>query len=233
VLLSALVGAWALRLSFNFARKLGYCVGEEDYRWAELQRLLKRRVGDAALFSFLWQTFNVLFIAAYQNALLMAITLPCLASLEPNTLPLGRLDALAALLFMLSFALETIADEQQWAFQSAKHGQDERSAAARRSSAVAADCRRGFLTRGCFSWSRHPNFFAEQMIWWSVALFGCAARGAAVRATDVAGAALLSLLFQGSTTFTEQISAAKYPAYAEYQRRVSRLLPLPPRLSRK
>jgi steroid 5-alpha reductase family enzyme len=37
------------------------------------------------------------------------------------------------------------------------------------------------------------------------------------------------VLFIGSTVFTESISAAKYPAYAEYQRTTSMLVPLPPR----
>jgi steroid 5-alpha reductase family enzyme len=38
---------------------------------------------------------------------------------------------------------------------------------------------------------------------------------------------LLILLFRGSTAFSEEISAGKYPGYAEYQQRVSRFLPLP------
>ena len=37
---------------------------------------------------------------------------------------------------------------------------------------------------------------------------------------------LLSLLFLGSTTFTEQISSSKYPAYAAYQRRVGMFWPV-------
>ena len=117
LLLSALVGAWALRLSLNFARKKGYCVGEEDYRWAELQREWRRRGTSGVLYAFLWQTFNILFIACYQNMLLLAITLPSLASLEPQARPLGALDALATLLFLLSFALETGADGQQGSFR--------------------------------------------------------------------------------------------------------------------
>jgi steroid 5-alpha reductase family enzyme len=40
---------------------------------------------------------------------------------------------------------------------------------------------------------------------------------------------LLSLLFIGSTIFTESITAAKYPAYANYRRTTSMLVPLPPR----
>ena len=45
----------------------------------------------------------------------------------------------------------------------------------------------------------------------------------------IVGAAVLTALFQGSTTFTEKLTLAKYPAYADYQRRTSRLVPLPPK----
>jgi len=45
----------------------------------------------------------------------------------------------------------------------------------------------------------------------------------------IAGAAILTLLFQGSTTLTERITLRKYPDYADYQRATSRMIPLPPR----
>ena len=48
----------------------------------------------------------------------------------------------------------------------------------------------------------------------------------------ISGAALLTVLFIGSTVFTESISASKYPAYRDYQRTTSMLLPLPPRRGR-
>lgn len=35
----------------------------------------------------------------------------------------------------------------------------------------------------------------------------------------------LVLLFQGSTSLTEEITASKYPEYKEYQLRVNRFLP--------
>jgi len=64
-------------------------------------------------------------------------------------------------------------------------------------------------------------------MWWSVYLFSVAA-GAGWLNLTLAGPVLLTLLFQGSTTMTERVSASKYPGYAAYQRRTSRLLPLPP-----
>lgn len=41
------------------------------------------------------------------------------------------------------------------------------------------------------------------------------------------GPFLLTLLFQGSTWYTERLSAAKYADYKYYQQTTSRLVPLP------
>ena len=43
------------------------------------------------------------------------------------------------------------------------------------------------------------------------------------------GALALTALFQGSTSFTEELSLRKYPSYADYRRTTSRLVPWPPR----
>ena len=45
----------------------------------------------------------------------------------------------------------------------------------------------------------------------------------------IIGAVLLTILFIGSTIFTEAISSSKYPAYTEYKRSTSMIVPLPPR----
>ena len=55
--------------------------------------------------------------------------------------------------------------------------------------------------------------------------------GGAVNWT-IAGPVLLTALFVGSTIFTESISAARYPAYRQYQRTTSMIVPLPPRARR-
>lgn len=80
-------------------------------------------------------------------------------------------------------------------------------------------------------YSRHPNFFAEQSVWWSFFVFGAAALGPdrweSWTNWTLLAPVLLSLLFQGSTPFTESITTKKYPLYKEYQRVTSALLPLP------
>ena len=60
--------------------------------------------------------------------------------------------------------------------------------------------------------------------WWAYYLFSVAVSGAWINWTIV-GTVLLTLLFQGSTSMTENLSVKKYPQYVEYQRSTSRLLP--------
>jgi steroid 5-alpha reductase family enzyme len=206
---AALASVWGVRLTFNFARKGGYAKGGEDYRW----KALRERMHPA-----LFAAFNVVFVSAFQNAILLAITLPSWAGTRPGCAPLGWIDAAAIALFVAFLAMESIADEQQWRFQRDKAAKKARG----------EPIEREFVTTGLFQWSRHPNFFSEQAMWWSFYLFALAGGGGAFHWT-IAGAAVLTCLFQGSTTFTEKLTLAKYPSYAKYQRTTSRLLPLPPR----
>lgn len=119
--------------------------------------------------------------------------------------PLNLLDLLAAALCAGALVFEATADQQQWVFQEAKHA---KLRAGKRLTGAQA---KGFLTTGLWRYSRHPNFFAEQSLWWSMALFAFAAGGGRP-SWALGGAALLSLLFHGSTNMTERITAAKYPA---------------------
>jgi steroid 5-alpha reductase family enzyme len=207
--MAVLAALWGARLTYNFARKGGYRPGSEDYRWP----VLRARLGPR-----LFQVFNATFIASYQNFLLFLIALPAWAAHEHRGTPLGPLDAIAAAGFLVFLAGETVADQQQWRFHVDKQARKARG------EPVADE----FLTTGLFRWSRHPNFFCEQAMWWTVYLFSVAAGAGGLNVT-IAGAVLLTLLFQGSTAFTERLSLQKYPSYAGYQRTTSRLVPLPPR----
>ncbi|WP_133542380.1 DUF1295 domain-containing protein [Microbacterium sp. BK668] len=215
LVMAVLVTAWGVRLTFNFARKGGY-TGMEDYRWAILRARMK---------SWQFQLFNLFFIVLYQNALLVLITLPAYVAWQaPSSFTGG--DAAFSALFVAFLIGETVADQQQWDFHRAKR-------------AAGGHLEPGFVTTGLFRWSRHPNFFFEQAQWWVFYALGATAAvasglgfwGGALNWT-ILGAALLSVLFVGSTIFTESISASKYPAYAEYRRTTSMLIPLPPRRRR-
>jgi steroid 5-alpha reductase family enzyme len=198
-LVAALITAWGVRLTFNFARRGGYAPGGEDYRWAVLRGLLP---------GWRFAVFNAAFIATYQNALLFAITLPMWTiSAHPGSL--GAADAVAAVAFVALLAGETVADEQRWRFHRRNPGG-------------------GVLRTGLFRYSRHPNYFFEIAQWWVVFAFAAIAAGTAWLPT-VAGAVLLTLLFVGSIAFTEWISTKRHPDYAAYRRATSPLIPWFPR----
>ena len=219
-LMAGLVTAWGARLTFNFARKGGYHPKEEDYRWAVVRAWLEK---NDPLHPLGRELFSLLFISLYQLVLIFLFTVPPLeVAWQARGRPLGALDAVLALAFLGLLALETVTDQQQWDFQRAKHAMtpEQRQAAG-------GDFARGFRTTGVFAYSRHMNFFAEFMQWWVFYGFTWAV-GAPWLNWTVAGAFLLTLLFQGSTEMTERLSAAKYPEYVRYQRTTSRLLPLWP-----
>jgi steroid 5-alpha reductase family enzyme len=196
--IAVLVTVWGARLTYNFARKGGY-TGVEDYRWAILR---------GRMTGWQFQLFNLFFIVIYQNAILVLITLAAFTAYE-NQGDFGLLDVAVAALFLLLLLGETVADQQQWVFHKAK-------------AAGAAETR--FLTTGLWKFSRHPNFFFEQAQWWALFIFGAVAAGSLLQWT-VLGPLLLTLLFVGSTVFTESITKSKYPEYADYQATTSPIVP--------
>jgi hypothetical protein len=86
------------------------------------------------------------------------------------------------------------------------------------------DLDRGFIVTGLWSWSRHPNFAAEQTIWVVLYQWGCWTSEVLYNWTFL-GAMSYLILFQGSTWFTELITAGKYEDYKEYQQRVGKYIP--------
>ncbi len=203
--MAVLVTAWGARLTYNFGRKGGYA-GVEDYRWAVLR---------ARMPAWQFQILNLVFIVLIQNAVILAMTLPAWTAYEHRATAFGPWDTFIALAFLACLGGETLADEQQWDFHTAKH-------------TGGPDFQPRFLTSGLWRFSRHPNYFFEQAQWWVLFCFGAAAAGSVLQWT-VAGAAALTILFIGSTIFTESITKAKYPEYADYQRRVSAVIPWFPR----
>jgi steroid 5-alpha reductase family enzyme len=206
--MAVLVTIWGARLTFNFARKGGYS-GVEDYRWEILRERMKR-----------WQfeIFNFFFIVIWQNIILLLIALPAFTAYENRATPLNSWDVVVAVVFFGFTIYETAADQEQWNFQNWKKA--ERTAG--------RDPHPRFVQTGLWRFSRHPNFFAEQAQWWTLAFFGVVAAGSLLQWTFV-GAFLLTTLFIGSTIFTESITKSRYPEYADYQARVSPIIPFPSR----
>jgi steroid 5-alpha reductase family enzyme len=215
VLMSVLVTIWAARLTFNFARRGGYSwkfwEGEEDYRW----EVLRQRPGFRN--PIVWLLFNLFFICFYQNTLIFLFTVPVIAGLAEQAAPLGVADFVLAAIFVALVVMEFVADQQQYDFQTEKY---------RRKNAgeEMGEYGDGFIQTGLWSKMRHPNYFAEQAIWVVFYLFSVVATGEWLNWT-IGGAVLLIILFKGSSDFSEEISAKKYPKYTDYQKRVGRFIP--------
>lgn len=216
VLMSVLVTIWGIRLTYNFARrgayKLKFWEGEEDYRWEEL----RKRPGFNN--KFVWGLFNLFFISAYQNVLIFLFTLPILTTIGDGADPkLGMADWILAGLFLMAVIIEYIADQQQYNFQTEKYrriakGED------------LGEYQHGFVRTGLWSIVRHPNYAMEQSIWIIFYCFSVVATGEWIN-WSIAGCLLLLILFKGSSDFSEELSASKYPEYKEYQRKTPRFVP--------
>jgi steroid 5-alpha reductase family enzyme len=217
VLMGILVSVWGVRLTVNFALKGAYkwpfWEGEEDYRWLVLRQKPEFKP------AWKWSLFNLFFISGYQNILILLFTLPTIVVLQSSLSPLGMFDYVTAGLMLFFILFETVADIQQWNYQSKKH------AKAAAGEELTGEYKKGFLDKGLWALCRHPNYFAEQAIWICFFFFGVAAGGHWFN-WSISGCLLLILLFQGSSGFSEEISAGKYPDYAGYQKRVPRFLPL-------
>jgi steroid 5-alpha reductase family enzyme len=167
---------WMLRLGYNTWRRGLFGPGGEDYRWAALRQRSH---------PLLFQIFNITFISFAQNWLLLSLSFP--AYLTAAALPEEPLTSIDFILFttgVLLLAVEFTADNQQWAFQNykklilayEKFGDDVDAFTpnlpssaywpfALISNFTPVDAHRGFITKGLWAWSRHPNFLCEQSVW--------------------------------------------------------------------
>ncbi|KAG9107485.1 hypothetical protein FRC07_008624, partial [Ceratobasidium sp. 392] len=242
---------WMSRLSYNTFRRGLFSLKDEDYRWAIFRAKCPPQ---------LLSIFNFGFVALAQNVLLFLIAFPTHHALFQHDLPLGNSDYILAFLTVCTLAVEFTADNQQHAFQTYKHSRpaDNTRAAAHNEKDAGPygprawpgaridwtdeDVKRGFITRGLWAWSRHPNFLCEQTFWFLQALFPILASTIGQQAlSDAAQLDIdvdtmtmlwplvpplaLSGLFIASTMLTESISQGKYPAYEAYQARVGMFSP--------
>lgn len=222
IVMAILITIWGVRLTLNFAKKGAYSIkfwsGEEDYRWIVLRedpKLNKR---------WKWALFNLLFISIYQNALVLAITLPLLAAME-STVAFNVLDVVIAAVLLGFIILETIADKQQMTFQTKKY---EMLKQGMKLEDLPSPYNKGFNTDGLWGLSRHPNYFSEQSIWIVIYFFTISAgvSNYVFFNWTLIGSMFLILLFIGSSTFSEGISLQKYPTYQDYINKVSKYVPI-------
>ncbi len=205
-LASAALAVWSVRLTWNYFRREDWRFGlREDWRYAKMRR---ERPG------FWWEQFFVVHLA--QHGMLVGLTLP-LWAICFRPVPLAALDVLLLVLAVAGIAIAHVADAQLDRFM--RRNEERR---ARREEPVRV------LETGIWCWSRHPNYFGEQLFWWSIAGFGVVCGEAWV----VVGTLFNSSVLAAVTVMTERRMLEvpeRRDAYAAYRARTSVWIPWPPR----
>jgi steroid 5-alpha reductase family enzyme len=144
------------------------------------------------------------------------IMLPVSYLLDRNEAPaFGAWAVVGAVVWLVGLLIEAAADAQKPAFK-----------------AKDANCGR-FITTGLWRYSRHPNYFGEILVWWGLFVYAVPFLDGAAWAV-VLGPVFITvlLLFVSGIPLLERSADEKHgddPAYREYKRRTSILVPLPPR----
>ncbi|MDX2166606.1 MAG: DUF1295 domain-containing protein [Deltaproteobacteria bacterium] len=199
-LVIALVFAWGIRLTWNWARGW-HGLSHEDWRYVDLR---------ASTGQWYWPV-SLLGLHLMPTLQVFAGCLSLWPALGTGTRPLGVLDGLALAITGGAIWLEARADKELVRF--------------RRSNPP----RETILASGVWAWSRHPNYFGEMSFWWGLWVFGVAADPAWWLATLI-GPVGITLLFRfASLPLMETRMLSRRPAFAAHQRRVSMVVPWPPR----
>jgi len=151
-----------------------------------------------------------------QAVAVAVIMLPVSYLLDRSGAPgFGAWAVAGAAVWLGGLLIEAVADAQKSAFRS-------------------KDENRGrFIASGLWRYSRHPNYFGEILVWWGLFLYAVPFLEGAALAV-VVGPVFITvlLLFVSGIPLLERSADDKYgddPAYRDYKRRTSILVPLPPR----
>lgn len=195
-----MLGLWSLRLGFYLVRRLAKQFPAEDKRYLALRRQYGHQV------NFRFWTF---FLAqAFSTVLLSSLFWPIFTDL---TAEVSALRCLALALWTVGFAGEAMADRQLATFKKSPLQPGKSSV----------------CQEGLWKYSQHPNYFFELLQWWSWALF---VWPSPTGWTGALAAAVMSYLIVKVTgiAFSDKMVAGN-PAYAQYQKTTSSLIPWWPR----
>ena len=144
-----------------------------------------------------------------QGALVWFVSLPVQAA-QYAPQPLGAWAVVGVVLWAAGLAFEAVGDRQLARF-----------------TADPAHAGR-IMDRGLWSWTRHPNYFGEFLVWWGLYAMACGS-GQAAAVAAVSPLLMTYLLVFGSGKRLLERHMAGRPGYAEYTARTSGFFPLPPR----
>jgi steroid 5-alpha reductase family enzyme len=197
VMVAIMVTIWAGRLSFHIFRRW-LRSDREDRRYVELRQK--------------WPSKFVtlqMFVRIYLGQAILAciVALPVMALIYSHQ-EFGSFVVLGSLIWLTGLSIETIADRQLRRYiATAKPG--------------------GLMTEGLWSYSRHPNYFGEILVWWGIAVMGIGTQFALL---GFVGALVISglIIFVSGIPPSERGMKTR-SGWDAYKKRTSVLVPLPKR----
>lgn len=195
---------WSVRLTLNWVR--GWKgLAHEDWRYTMLREAHPK---------YYW-LINFFGIHLFPTVMVFAGMLPVyFVTLHTDTPLLEEgltlVKGIFALGFILAFiatVIELTADEQMFAFKrQSKHGEH--------------------INEGLWRYSRHPNYFGEIMFWFGLWVLQMSVLPA-YWWTGIGFLSILCLFLFASIPMMEEKNLKSKKGYADYMRKVSRLIPLP------
>jgi steroid 5-alpha reductase family enzyme len=146
LLLLALVSIWGLRLAGHITARKRNEEGE-DPRYRQWRESWGK--------TFVWRSYLQIYLL--QGSVIYLVALPVLLVIRDPGGPLGWLDLLGVLIWLLGFSFEAIGDWQLLQFKSD------------------AENRGRIMRYGLWRFTRHPNYFGEATLWWGIFLIALGA----------------------------------------------------------
>ena len=198
-LIGLLAVLWAVRLSgYIFYRVLTM---PEDGRYQEMKERWAEQTD--------WRMFRFYQFQAFASLL---FALPMLIAAQ-NNCPLGILDALAILIWIVAIAGESLADWQLSKFRSQPTNKGK------------------VCQSGLWAYSRHPNYFFEWIHWWSYVVLAVGAPWWGLTLFFPMAMLFFILKVTGIPPTEAQSIKSRGDAYRKYQQTTSAFFPWPAKKS--
>eukprot|EP00937_MAST-01D_sp_MAST-1D-sp2_P000366 g366.t1 len=203
-----LLWLWSARLTHSYFRREEWKFGQrEDWRYTKMAKDWPR----------LWPVLSFFAVGLAQQPMLVGITLPAYTvHLSADAArPFGAADAVATALCAAGLLVAKLADDQLRAYMLANEAL-----------VAAGRPKRTLLETGLWRYSRHPNYFGEQLWWWSFGLFAVLLG----QWYMLGGALFNSIVLASVTVMTERRmldgwEPARAEQYRGYMRRTSPCIP--------
>lgn len=198
-----LTWVWSIRLTHSYFRRENWQWGlREDWRFAKMRRENPKH--------WWWLSFFVVYVS--QHCFLFGICLP-IFTIHNNQTPWCTSDVIAMMICAMGISIGYVSDTQLHHYVSKNH----------LLKGIGAPTV-PVLDEGLWHYSRHPNYFGEQLWWWGLAGFSwIVGQGWATIGTVINSAVLVQV-----TLFVEErmlSDGSRAEAYRKYQQRTSVWIP--------